>query len=64
MNYAEHDDEEEVLLMAYNAEVQTEAKRKVWFLDSGCSNHMCDVKGWVFNLDINFRETVRLGDNS
>jgi hypothetical protein len=25
---------------------------------------MCGIKEWFFDLDTNFRETVRLGDNS
>lgn len=63
-NYAEYNDEEEILLMAYMSEGHTDGKERLWFLDSGCSNHMCGVRGWFFDLDSNFRETVRLGDNS
>lgn len=41
--YAELDEEEELLLMAVVEE--NEAKRNdAWFLDSGCSNHMCGDK--------------------
>nr|DAD47930.1 TPA_asm: hypothetical protein HUJ06_017867 [Nelumbo nucifera] len=39
-NYAESNKHEEMLLMAYVE--RHEGKRDdVWFLDSGCSNHMC-----------------------
>lgn len=47
---------------------QSESKKSpnkhVWFLDFGCSNHMCDYKDWFYDLDENFRTTVKLGDNS
>lgn len=37
---------------------------RVWFLDSGCSNHMCGIREWFTDFDDKFRITVRLGDNS
>lgn len=52
-----------MLLMSY-VEVGNSSKEKVWFLDSGCSNHMCGNKEWFFDLDEKFREFVKLGDNS
>lgn len=61
-NYVESNEEEEMLLMA---QFDSEGKSgKVWFLDSGCSNHMCGNKEWFFGLDESFRFSVRLGDNS
>ncbi|KAK2442749.1 putative mitochondrial protein [Trifolium repens] len=62
-NYAEFDDGEEMLLMAHTSE-KGSCNKKVWFLDSGCSNHMCGNKDWFFNLDEQFRISVKLGDNS
>lgn len=47
-----------------SAESKDLTRSNVWFLDSGCSNHMCGNKEWFFNLDEAFRETVKLGDNS
>lgn len=61
-NFAEFDEYEEMLMM-----VQDQCKNdtnQVWFLDSGCSNHMIGTKEWLFDLDETFRETVKLGDNS
>ncbi|MCH98477.1 retrovirus-related Pol polyprotein from transposon TNT 1-94, partial [Trifolium medium] len=58
-NYAEFDDTEEVLLMAFDSSPPEHHKSKVWFIDSGCSNHMCGVKEWFFDFDPNFRETVK-----
>lgn len=42
-NYVEFDEEEELLLMAHVDASKAEGKR-VWFLDSGCSNHMTGEK--------------------
>lgn len=43
-NYVEFDDSEELLLMTL-AEVEGDGHKGVWFLDSGCSNHMTGNKG-------------------
>ncbi|TXG72550.1 hypothetical protein EZV62_001129 [Acer yangbiense] len=62
-NYAELGEEEEMLLMSYVE--MNEAKREdVWFLDSGCSNHMCGDKTFFCELNENFRQMVKLGNNS
>ncbi|CAJ2671832.1 unnamed protein product [Trifolium pratense] len=62
-NFAEFNEHEEVLLMAkQHSTVQT--KTEVWYLDSGCSNHMIGNKEWLFEFDDTFRESVRLGDDS
>ncbi|MCH86836.1 retrovirus-related pol polyprotein from transposon TNT 1-94 [Trifolium medium] len=63
-NYADYDDSEEVLLMAFDTPSQSYPKNKIWYFDSGCSNHMCGIKEWFYDFDTKFRETVRLGDNS
>jgi hypothetical protein len=63
-NYADYDNSEKVLLMAFKSPQYDQSQSKIWYLDSGCSNHMCGIKEWFFDLDTNFRETVRLGDNS
>jgi hypothetical protein len=62
-NYAEFDDEEELLLMALVEE--NEAKRNdAWFLDSGCSNHMCGDKGMFLNMVEGHKHFVKCGNNS
>ena len=61
-NYAELDYNEEMLLMSYVD--HNEAKREdVWFLDSGCSNHMCGDKTFS-DLNESFTQMVKLGNNS
>jgi len=52
-----------MLLMAYVNEKAT-SMEELWFLDSGCSNHMCGKNELFSDFDDTFRETVKLGDNS
>ncbi|GJY65031.1 retrovirus-related pol polyprotein from transposon TNT 1-94 [Tanacetum coccineum] len=47
--------------MAYVEQVKTE---EVWFLDSGCSNHMTGNKEWFLELDVSFRQSVKLGNGN
>ncbi|XP_023513203.1 uncharacterized protein LOC111777714 [Cucurbita pepo subsp. pepo] len=61
-NYAELEDEEEILLMSY-VELNQSRKEDVWFLDSGCSNHMCANKEWFSDFDEEFQQSVKLGNN-
>ena len=62
-NFAEFEEEEELLLMAH-AEIQHTKDNEIWFLDSGCSNHITGNKSWFIELDESFRHTVRLGNNT
>lgn len=62
-NYVEFDEEEELLLMAH-ADMSGDEGKGVWFLDSGCSNHMTGEKGWFTKLDESFKHSVRLGNSS
>ena len=52
-NYAELEGKEEMLLMSY-VELNQSRREDVWFLDSGCSNHMCANKEWFSDLDEEF----------
>lgn len=60
VNYVELD--EDVLLMAQVDLAKTEDEH-VWYLDSGCSNHMCGTKEWFIDFDSSFRQHVKLGDD-
>jgi hypothetical protein len=62
-NYAEFAMEEETLLMA-QTEQGYEAREEVWYLDSGCSNHMVGNKDWLFDFDESFKDSVKLGNDS
>nr|KYP60819.1 Retrovirus-related Pol polyprotein from transposon TNT 1-94 [Cajanus cajan] len=64
-NYAEDtelDDEQEMLLMSY-VEMQGDKRDEIWFLDSGCSNHMSGDRKWFTELDQSFRHSVKLGND-
>ncbi|GJX41732.1 retrovirus-related pol polyprotein from transposon TNT 1-94 [Tanacetum coccineum] len=61
-NYAELDDAEEMVLMAY-ADKQKTSRKQIWFLDSGCSNHMTGDKEWFCNMDEDYRNSVKLGND-
>lgn len=52
----------EFLLMVNTGE-QEKMRRKVWFLDSGCSNHMSGDISLFSTMDNNFKHSVKLGNN-
>nr|XP_011468675.1 PREDICTED: uncharacterized protein LOC105352743 [Fragaria vesca subsp. vesca] len=62
-NYAELDETEELLLMSLVEECEAE-RGDVWFLDSGCSNHMCGDKSMFSSLNDKFNHSVKLGNNT
>ncbi|XP_062014079.1 uncharacterized protein LOC133730517 [Rosa rugosa] len=62
-NYAKMDEQEEMLLMAY-IEINRAKREDAWFLDSGCSNHMCGDRSLFSELDESFRQMVKLGNNT
>ena len=62
-NYAEFNEEEEMFLMSY-VEVNNSKQEDVWFLDSGCSNHMCRNRQWFSNIDETFRHSVKFDNNT
>ncbi|KAI3451258.1 hypothetical protein Pfo_007923 [Paulownia fortunei] len=41
-----------------------ETNKNLWYLDTGCSNHMCGDKSAFSMLDESFRDDVKFGDNS
>ncbi|KAL4560614.1 hypothetical protein LXL04_032767 [Taraxacum kok-saghyz] len=59
-NYVEADDNEELLLMACT-EPKKANEETIWYLDSGCSNHMTGNKHWFFQLNEDFRHSVKMG---
>jgi hypothetical protein len=64
VNYAKDiDEEEEMLLISYVEENRAKG-RDAWFLDSGCSNHMCGDRTMFSWLDDSFWQLVRLGNNT
>ncbi|XP_076915955.1 uncharacterized protein LOC143575462 [Bidens hawaiensis] len=69
-NFAGFDENEEVMLIAdveeksFMTQSNDESKNQFWFLDSGCSYHMCGVQEKFVNLDQKFTTTVKLGNNT
>ena len=63
VNYAELDEHEEMLLMSY-VEKNNARRDDAWFLDSGCSNHMCGDRALFGDLNDNYRQMVKLGNNT
>ena len=62
-NYAELNNEEEILLMSH-VELYENNQEDAWFLDSRCSNHMCGDKAMFCELNEEFRQLVKLGNNT
>ncbi|KAH0765356.1 hypothetical protein KY290_001315 [Solanum tuberosum] len=52
-----------MLLMAYT-ELHKAKRSDAWFLDSGCSNHMCENQDLFSSLDTTFSHTAKLGNNT
>lgn len=61
-HFGEIEKEDEVLLMAY-VESQGTKRGDVWFVDSGCSNHMCGERSMFSSLDTSFTHNVKLENN-
>ncbi|KAL4353097.1 hypothetical protein GQ457_06G014620 [Hibiscus cannabinus] len=59
--YVEQEDDEIKLFMAYQENAASHSN--IWFLDSGCSNHMTGVKSMFNEIDETFKQKVTLGDN-
>lgn len=49
--------------MAY-VDTNEVSREDIWFLDSGCSNHMCGNKEYFSDFDGIFRDSVKLGNNT
>lgn len=62
-NYVESNKEDEMLLMSY-MELYEARREGEWFLDSGCSNHMCGYRTMFSEYDEGFRHSVKLGNNT
>ncbi|KAJ4710246.1 Retrovirus-related Pol polyprotein from transposon TNT 1-94 [Melia azedarach] len=52
-----------MLLISY-VEMNDSRRGDVWFLDFGCSNHMCGDKRLFCDLNKGFRQKIKLGNNT
>ncbi|KAL0288213.1 UNVERIFIED_CONTAM: Retrovirus-related Pol polyprotein from transposon TNT 1-94 [Sesamum calycinum] len=59
------ENEEYMLLMAYvpKGEEREQHETDMWFLDSGCNNHMCGKREYFSDFDEKFTDSVKLGNN-
>lgn len=60
-NSGEHSNEYETLFLASNVLLEDENR---WFLDTGCSNHMCGRKELFSELDESVRSEVTFGNKT
>lgn len=61
-NYVEASEEAVLLMAELSLDEKTNAQ-DMWFIDSGCSNHMIGRKDWFSSIDISFSDVVKLGNN-
>ncbi|KAI5419259.1 hypothetical protein KIW84_043433 [Lathyrus oleraceus] len=61
-NYVETN-EEAVLLMTQLSSEGKSNTQDIWFIDSGCNNHMTGRKDWFSVVDESFSDEVKLGNN-
>ncbi|GKE42540.1 putative gag-pol polyprotein, identical, partial [Tanacetum coccineum] len=54
---------EERLFMAYSPVNAPNTENNVWYIDSGCSNHMCGARSMFKELDESQRKEVTLGND-
>ncbi|GAU39052.1 hypothetical protein TSUD_396570 [Trifolium subterraneum] len=55
-------DSDGVLLMVTTN--TSEDQSTLWYLDTGCTNHMTGHRDWLLELDETFKSTVKFADNS
>ncbi|VFQ83594.1 unnamed protein product [Cuscuta campestris] len=60
-NYVQEEDENKLFMAVADA---VEMPNDVWFVDSGCSNHMCFNKEMFKELDESYKFEVKLGNNN
>jgi len=60
-NFVEKEEEISLLMVCHEKE---ETQPNMWYLDTGCSNHMCGDKKMFFDLDETYNNTVKFGDDS
>ncbi|GMP48604.1 hypothetical protein CsSME_00015900 [Camellia sinensis var. sinensis] len=60
-NFPEKEEEMSLLMVCH---VKEETRKNLWYLDTGCSNHMCGEKSAFSEFDEAFRDVVKFGDDS
>ncbi|KAI5680165.1 hypothetical protein M9H77_01392 [Catharanthus roseus] len=60
-NFAETEEEISLLMVCNTKE---DMKKQLWYLDTGCSNHMCGDKEIFSHLDESYKDNVKFGNNT
>ena len=55
--HKEHDNDDEIMFMMFSA--QENLSSDLWYMDSGCSNHMTGSRDMFVTLDNSFNKDVR-----
>ena len=63
-HFVETREEMQEMLLMTCIDVNKEADEITWFLDSGCSNHMCGKRELFSQFDDTFQKSINLGNNS
>lgn len=52
------------MLLIVHVNFKKAGTEHIWFLDSGCSNHMSGKRDIFVDLDSSFKESVKIGNDS
>ncbi|GMJ16120.1 hypothetical protein HRI_005281200 [Hibiscus trionum] len=64
ISFAEATEDEEEVTLLMVCDPKEETQKNLWYIDTGCSSHMCGDRSTFSELDETFRTTVKLGDDS
>ena len=64
MNLARQDSDDYDDMVVMIAVADDHVESKIWFLDSGCLNHMTGREVWLVDFDDSKKSKVKLVDNS
>ncbi|CAN6693338.1 unnamed protein product [Malus baccata var. baccata] len=62
VNCAHRAEEKEVNVFYACSVARTENKKGIWYIDSGCSNHMTAYESLLINIDRSFNYRVKMGN--
>jgi hypothetical protein len=63
VNYAQEGDEASPTNLFLSYDKAENGTKDIWYLDSGCSNHMSGNRKLFFTMDESFKSKIKLGDD-
>ncbi|GKU89839.1 hypothetical protein SLEP1_g3924 [Rubroshorea leprosula] len=63
-NFAKHNEKNDESFLFMACHPKEVSKKNVWYMDTGCNNHMCKDKSAFSDLDESCQDKVKFGDNS